>query len=243
MFWHRPHIIMLHHVSDLRRFKSLEPYSISETKFTELLDFIEKNNFNTKNFHDIKNQNRSSMDVIITFDDCSHELWNFAIPELIKRNMKAVFYIATGYINSYNEWDVNEGKNQVNFLNEQEIIEISKYSNFEIGSHSVTHRKFTQLSYNDILQELVFSKKELERIIKKEVISFAHPFGEIPSENSKILEKAGYLYACGIYVKKQSNYALRRFIYHNGDNTVSLRKKFSIFYSCYRFLFDKVNFK
>jgi peptidoglycan/xylan/chitin deacetylase (PgdA/CDA1 family) len=240
MFWDRPHIIMLHHVSDLLEFKSLEPYSISNSKFSELLDYIEKNNFTTINFYDIKNGIRTTKEVVITFDDCSRELLNFAIPELIKRNMKAVFYIPTGYINSFNQWDVNEGKDQVNFFNEQEIIEISKHSNFEIGSHSVTHRKLNQLNENEILKELIHSKKEIERIIKKDVISFAHPFGEIPLGNQKLLEKAGYLFACGIYVKRQNNFALRRFIYHNGDNTVSLERKFSFVYGCYRFLIDKI---
>ncbi len=230
---------MLHHVSDLVEFKSLEPYSISNSKFSELLDYIEKNHFRTRNFYDIKNQKRSHKDVVITFDDCSRELLNFAIPELIKRNMKAVFYIPTGFINSFNEWDVIEGKDQVDFFSEQEIIEISKYSNFEIGSHSVTHRKLNQLNDNDILQELIHSKKELERITKKEVISFAHPFGEMPSDNKNLLEKAGYLFACGIYVKRQNKFALRRFIFHNGDNTASLKKKLSINYQIYRAIRDR----
>lgn len=240
MFWNRPHIIMLHHVSDLPEFISLKPYSISRSKFSELLDYIEENNFITRNFYDIKNQKRSLKDVVITFDDCSRELLNFAIPELIKRDMKAVFYIPTGYINSFNEWDVKEGKDQVDFFNEEEIIEISKHSNFEIGSHSVSHRKLTQLNDKEILQELIHSKNEIERIIKKDVISFAHPFGEIPLGNKKLLEKAGYLFACGIYVKRQNNFALRRFIFHNGDNVVSLGRKLSFFYICYRYLFDKI---
>lgn len=239
MFWHRPHIIMLHHVSDLPRFKSLEPYSISNSKFSELLDYIEKNNFTTRNFYDIKNQKRGHKDVVITFDDCSRELLNFAIPELIKRDMKAVFYIPTGYINSFNEWDVKEGKDQVDFFNEQEIIEISKHSNFEIGSHSVIHRKLNQLNDNEVLNELIQSKKELKRITKKEVISFAHPFGEIPSDNKKLLANAGYLFACGIYVKRQNDYALRRFIYHNGDNTSTLNQKMSFKYQLLRFIRDK----
>jgi peptidoglycan/xylan/chitin deacetylase (PgdA/CDA1 family) len=239
MFWYRPHVIMLHHVSDLPEFNSLEPYSISRSKFLELLNFLETNNFKTKNFYDLKNEKRSSKDVIITFDDCSQELLSFAIPELIKRNMKAVFYFPTGYVNSFNEWDVLEGKNQVKFFNEQEIIEISKNVNFEIGSHSVTHRKLTQLHSEEILNELIYSKKELERITKKEIISFAHPFGAIPSMNDDLLKKAGYLYACGIFVKWQNNFSLRRFIFHNGDNNLTLKKKLSFYYRFYRKIKDK----
>jgi peptidoglycan/xylan/chitin deacetylase (PgdA/CDA1 family) len=239
MFWHRPHIIMLHHVSDLPEFKSLEPYSISNSKFSELLDYIEQNNFTTKNFHDIKNGKRTSKDVVITFDDCSSALFDFAIPELLVRNMKAVFYIPSDHISGYNVWDVTEGKNKVSFFTEDNLQELSGYSNFEIGSHSKTHRKLTQLNSEEFFQELLGSKQALEKITQNEVISFAYPFGEIPESNWELLTKAGYSFACGIYVKKQSDLQLRRFIYHNTDNSTTLKLKLSWKYQFYRFFRDK----
>ena len=86
----RPCIIMLHHVGNGEVFKSLEPYSITTRKFIELLDFIEYERFETITFQDYRLFNLKKK-VVITFDDCSRELLVNAVPELVKRNMKAVF--------------------------------------------------------------------------------------------------------------------------------------------------------
>jgi peptidoglycan/xylan/chitin deacetylase (PgdA/CDA1 family) len=239
VFLNRPHIIMLHHVSDRLEFKSLEPYSISNIKFAELLDYIQSHDLTTCTFYDYQNKNLTHKDVILTFDDCSKDLFDFAIPELLKRNMKAVFYIPTNHINGYNVWDVKEGKDKVGFFTEENLKELSIHSNFEIGSHSKTHRKLTQLNSKEVFQEFLGSKLLLEKITKKHVISFAHPFGEIPLRNKELLTKAGYRFACGIYVKKQNDLQLRRFIYHNGDNFQTLSKKMSLNYQLFRFLKDK----
>ncbi len=230
---------MLHHVSDLRAFKSLEPYSITNKKFLALLDFIESNNFKTLTFFDLNQRTTEKKVIILTFDDCSKELLSFAIPELIKRNMKAVFFIPTDFIGSYNKWDVEEGKGKVDFFTYDDVVNLSCNSNFEIGSHSQSHRKLNQLPNEAILLELKESKLYLEQLIKKNVISFAHPFGEFPLENDNLLEQAGYNYGCGIYVKNSSNFALRRFIYHNGDNILTLKIKCSFFYRFYRLIRDK----
>jgi peptidoglycan/xylan/chitin deacetylase (PgdA/CDA1 family) len=231
---------MLHHVSDLPEFKSLEPYSISNSKFLELLDYIQLNKLTTRNFYDIKNGKPSFKDVVITFDDCSSALFDFAIPELLKRNMKAVFYIPSDNIGGYNVWDVMEGKDKVSLFTEENLKELSRYSNFEIGSHSKTHRKLTQLNSEEVFLELLMSKLAIEKITKKQVISFAHPFGEIPVRNRELLTNAGYYFACGIYVKEQSDLQLRRFIYHNGDNSKILKQKISWKYQFYRFFRDKI---
>ncbi len=230
---------MLHHVSDRPEFKSLEPYSISHTKFSELLDYIQCHGLTTCTFYDYDHKIITRKDVIITFDDCSSALFDFAIPELLKRNMKAVFYIPTDYLNGYNIWDVIEGKDNVSFFTEENLRELSSYSNFEIGSHSKTHRKLTQLNSEEVFQEFLSSKMVLEKIIKKQIISFAHPFGEIPVRNRELLTQAGYRFGCGIFVNKQNDLQLRRFIYHNGDNNRTLNQKLSFKYQLFRFFRDQ----
>lgn len=47
--------------------------------------------------------------IIITFDDCPGPCGDFTIPELQKRNMKAVFYIPTAHIGGYYKWNVIDG--------------------------------------------------------------------------------------------------------------------------------------
>lgn len=230
---------MLHHVSDRKSFQSLEPYSISNNSFLRLLDSIQSQNIQTLTFFDLLKHKPSRKSIIITFDDCSRELLTFAIPELTKRNMKAVFYIPTDYVGLYNQWDVEEGKEKVDLFTEDDIINLSLNPNFEIGSHSVSHRKLSKLSTVEVLKELKDSKDFLERLIQKKVISFAYPFGELPKNNDQFLQKTGYFFGCGIYVKNPGKYALRRFIYHNEDSKVSTWLKLSCLYKVMRMIRDK----
>jgi peptidoglycan/xylan/chitin deacetylase (PgdA/CDA1 family) len=132
-----------------------------------------------------------------------------------------------------------DGKDKVGFFTEENLKELASYSNFEIGSHSKTHRKLTELNSEEIFQEFLGSKQALEKITNKQIISFAHPFGEIPQRNRELLTKAGYRFACGIYVNKQNDLQLRRFIYHNRDNTITLNQKMSFKYQLLRFFRDK----
>lgn len=56
----------------------------------------------------------------------------------------------------------------------------------EIGSHTHTHRRISQLSYNELIKELKTSKKAIEELTKTECISFVAPwdkpqyFGSFP---------------------------------------------------------------
>jgi len=239
-FQFRPSVIMLHHVGDGEVFKSLEPYSVTTKKFVELLDFIEREKFETITFKDYGLFNLKNK-VIITFDDCSRELLVNAIPELLKRNMKAVFFIPTYFIGGKNEWDISEGKEELQFFTKEDIKYVSSFDNFEIGSHSHFHKRMDELSDKEIIFEFTESKKILEEITERHVTTFAYPFGRFSKSTKKIIKKMNYRFGLGIYVPYENKSLLRRFIYHNNDSDSTLRKKTGFIYSVFRMFRDKVN--
>ncbi|MBS3055140.1 MAG: polysaccharide deacetylase family protein [Candidatus Aenigmarchaeota archaeon] len=97
---------------------------------------------------------------------------------LLEHGIKGTFYIPISW--------------KFRSLQDKEVKKLSK--NFEIGSHSVSHSDLTKLPSRQLNHEILKSKKELEEIIRKEVNSFAYPFGKV---NGKILDsvKAHYLFA------------------------------------------------
>ena len=232
-----PSIVMLHHVSDSPAYKSLKPYSITTKTFIRLLDFIERSNYQTITFNDIVSEEKnllfSKNKIILTFDDCSKSLFDFAIPELIKRNLNAVFYIPTAHIGSYNSWDIETGKKGIEIMNEKDLRELIKFK-MEIGSHSHHHIKLKNLDRAEVEKEVTISKKIIENITGKKIYSFAYPYGSVPKQYKQILKAAGYLYATAIYYPFQNNFALRRFIYHDGDTEKTLSLKISKLYHLYR---------
>ncbi len=234
-----PPVIMLHHVSDDPLHESLKPYSISHKSFLQLLDYLEEHQYHTICFDDIvKNKNAAKQKtVILTFDDCPKHLFDFAIPELQKRKMKAVFYMPTAHLGGYNDWDAAEGRTRVDLMNEDDLKELNRLG-METGAHSHHHIHLKKVDEKTVEFEVKESKQLLELIIGKEVISFAYPFGSVPKNYKQILTAAGYRFAISIYTPFENDLSIRRFIYHDGDTTETLHKKLSFFYRCYRIVRD-----
>ena len=74
------------------------------------------------------------------------------------------------------------------YLNEEQVVELSQLGH-EIGSHAVTHRNLCKLSTSTIDSELGDSKRFLEALIQKPVISFAAPYGLSDSRVKNVAQK------------------------------------------------------
>lgn len=233
-----PPIAMLHHVSDEPIHDTLKPYCISRKSFLQLINYLEENNYQTFGFDELRvGAHNSQKKVILTFDDCPKHLFDFAIPELQKRKMTAVFYMPTAHIGGYNTWDKDEGRAQVELMNETDLKELSSIG-MEIGAHSHHHIRLRGINETKLRFELTESKRVLESILSKEIISLAYPFGSVPANYQQMLSAAGYQYANSIYAPFEKKLSLRRFIYHDGDTVQTIKQKLSWQYKWYRFLTD-----
>lgn len=232
-----PPVIMLHHVTDDPALDGLKPYSISRASFTRLLDVLGQEGYTTTVFADA--DFRKGKKVIITFDDCPKHLWDSAITELQRRNMKAVFYMPTAYLGGQNDWDIQFGKPSVELMDEADIKRLSDIG-MEVGSHSHYHVRLGDLGAVEVAANLRQSKEILERITGKKILSVAYPFGSIPKDKGRLVKEAGYEYGLSIYSPFQSRYCIRRFIYHDGDDAVRLKSKLSVRYRMMRVVNDKL---
>lgn len=234
-----PPIIALHYVSNDPSLDDLRPWVISHESFIRLLDYLEQEGYSTVTFEDFKYRKPSQgKSVIITFDDCPRHLWDFAIPELMKRNMRAVFYMPTAYIGGYSEWNVAAGLSGIDLMNEKEIKQLVEVG-MEVGAHSHHHVMLSQQTASYVIEELTKSKIILEAIIEKEVISVAYPYGDVPHNFKTIARQLNIDAALSVYTTDDSKYALRRFIYDDTDTLETLRWKLSTYYKVYRFFNDK----
>jgi peptidoglycan/xylan/chitin deacetylase (PgdA/CDA1 family) len=229
-----PPIAMLHHVSNDPAHESLKPYCIGRKSFTRLLDHLESRNYETVSFTKLSPAS-GKKPVLLSFDDCPKHLLDFAVPELCRRGMKAVFYMPAAHLGGYNSWDVAEGRARVELMDAGDLQQLEKLG-MEIGGHSWHHIKLKESA--NAAEEVQQCRTILKAIVKGPLLSFAWPFGSIPTDYKRILDKAGFRYGLSIYQPFESRQALRRFIYHDGDTDQSLEKKLSFAYKAYRFFTD-----
>ncbi len=129
------------------------------------------------------------------------------------------------------KYDINREKlNRCKLMSSENIIELSQNELFEIGSHGMTHSRLT--SENDLNYEITLAKDVLEMIIKRNIYSFAIPFGNINDFNNEVIEKIiESEYDCCLTTFEEpvlsDNYrmCLPRIAVKNGDSACYLHKK------------------
>ncbi|MEI6564612.1 MAG: polysaccharide deacetylase family protein [bacterium] len=67
-------------------------------------------------------------------------------------------------------------------------------ADYEVGSHGLTHRVLTELPQEEVIRELVESRRKLEAFFGKPVTGFRAPFLKTPPGWFQLLEQAGYRY-------------------------------------------------
>lgn len=237
MHQHMP-IAMLHHVSNREDWASLSPFIIRDETFTRFLDAVEAAGKRTINFRQLhEGHEKSRRDVIITFDDCGKHLLDFAIPELIRRNMTAVFYIPTANIGGYNSWNVADDKSRLELMDAADLKALER-DGMEVGSHSHDHIHLDEVSVEEVEQQLRTSQSVLTQVLGHPAISMAYPYGGIP-KSTGLLKSCGFHAACSIFSPRQDCWTQRRFIVHDGDSNMTLRLKLNRAYSLYRGWYDR----
>jgi peptidoglycan/xylan/chitin deacetylase (PgdA/CDA1 family) len=113
--------------------------------------------------------------ILLSLDDSVKEVIK-AAKLLEKYNLPATFFLDT----------IRLGKE----LSIQDVISLSEFH--EVGSHGLTHRDLTKLSKQEAFYELSRSKAILSKIIKKEISSFAYPYGDYNKFITTMVKKAGY---------------------------------------------------
>ena len=83
-------------------------------------------------------------------------------------------------------------KNREN-LSPKQIHDMNHVVNFQ--SHGMSHSDLTQLTIPEVKNELVESKKYIEKLTDKPVYAFAYPYNKTTPKITEEVKKAGYLIA------------------------------------------------
>lgn len=230
-------IAMLHHVEDRKDWASLQPYCIERKTLDRLLDQIERSGKRGVSLSDAL-ENPSRNKVVLTFDDGAQHLWDFAIPALLNRGMTASFFIPTHHIGKTNSWDMDEGRAEVQLMDDTAIRELHK-AGMEIGGHSHHHIRLGEVEESRAIQELRMSKEILDDLIQKETQSMAWPYGSVPENSAELLKQCSWKSGLAIFSPDAHPARMRRFIIHDGDTSRSMRLKFGPLYRAYRSAMDR----
>jgi peptidoglycan/xylan/chitin deacetylase (PgdA/CDA1 family) len=148
----------------------------------------------------------------LTFDDGFQNNVQNALPILLRHGFTATCYGVSSMIGGTNAWD--HGK-----VAEKPLMSLQNWrtwrdAGMDIGSHTRTHAKLTELPEHEAREQIAHSKQELEHTIGCEVRHFCYPYGWYAPEHEDMVREAGYITATTTH----------RGRVHAGDNPYSLRR-------------------
>ncbi len=145
---------------------------IRERKYTPLtideLLFAQKNNL------------LPEKPIVITLDDGWRSQYESAFPILLQYKIPATFYIYT---------DVIGAPLFMTWKQLQTLVD----NHMEIGGHTTHHAHLTKIADSSFYNELVYSKKILEKHLNIEVHNLAYPYGQYDDHVIEETKKAGYI--------------------------------------------------
>ncbi|MCG2700216.1 polysaccharide deacetylase family protein, partial [Candidatus Parcubacteria bacterium] len=150
--------------------KYLKNNNYNVIKLSDLIDILKYNNKIPKKI------------VVLTFDDGYNDNYTNVFPILKKYNFPATIFLITGLIGK----EINNSQNiTLKALNWDEIQEMHNSGLVDFQPHTTNHRESNQ-------QEIIDSKKEIEKKFGKKCEFFAYPRGLYNKEIIDILKNNGF---------------------------------------------------
>lgn len=155
------------------------PYVLLSEKFYEQMSWLFRQGYRTLTIDDLLTHPGADRLVAITFDDGHISNYSLAFSILKEFNFRATFFIVPSFVGS---------KNYVSTSQLKEMHE----SGMKIESHSLTHPYMYALPAQEMLHEIIESKKWIQDVLKDETNHFSVPYGMYGKDLVEHLKKAGY---------------------------------------------------
>ncbi len=176
-----------------------QPLRVSPARFQSHLDAIRRSKYRVISLEDIQVVSGAihcgDHELLITFDDGYLDNYTEAWPALRAMSMPATVFVTAGLVESQAQLphDVRYGLSaaESRLMNWSQVRELADQG-ISIGSHGMTHRKFTELTDRECLTELKISKELIEDRIGRAVDAWAYPSGAYRNEHTSMLRDVGY---------------------------------------------------
>ena len=156
--------------------------------FKEQLKIIENEKIefiHPKNFEKSIIQKKGQRKVLLTIDDGLMSFYKNAWPILKEKKIPFILFVNTREVGAYN------------YMNWDQILELNKYENVEIGNHSHSHEYLVDKNPDVIKEDILKSIEIFKKKVGKNSDFFSYPFGEYSLEFKKIIKDLGFKYAFG----------------------------------------------
>jgi len=174
-------IFLYHHVSNLPARNYLDyGLTVTTTNFNYQLDWLQEQGYHSITQTELFDalyygKVLPTHPMILTFDDGYEDVYTDALPALLAKHFRGVFYIITGMIGG-------------NYMTWPQVRKLAQ-DGMQVSSHTIHHVNIGQPpTWTTTQKELLASKQTLEAQLKQPVQFFCYPTGE-PFHHDPVYEQ------------------------------------------------------
>jgi peptidoglycan/xylan/chitin deacetylase (PgdA/CDA1 family) len=114
----------------------------------------------------------------VTFDDGFEDAIENAVPELVKRNVPAVFFVTTGVLGQPAAWWPETAPERHRRIATAERLQQLPSEWIGVGAHTLTHPRLSQLDEEQAKREILEPRGQLEALLGHKIETFSFPYGD-----------------------------------------------------------------
>jgi peptidoglycan/xylan/chitin deacetylase (PgdA/CDA1 family) len=188
-------------------------------------------------FHDaVTSAPQHGRTLVVTFDDAFESIHRFARPILARLGIPATVFVPTEQAmrdrpmawNGIDGWLAGPHEDELRGMSSEQLRSLAA-GGWEIGAHTRTHPRLTELTDDELVTELRGSKDDCERELGVQCRTLAYPFGAADARVRSAARAAGFDAAAGLSrdLRDASRWYWPRVGVYNDDRRAYFRLKVS----------------
>lgn len=208
--------------------------SVTPDALERQIDRLLRRGWRATTFSDAVQGPRDRRALAVTFDDAFATVRTHAAPVLRRFGIRATVFVPTSFLDGagtlswhgIDGWQRTPHSVELRAMTWEQLGELADYG-WEIGSHTHSHPRLTQLTDAAVRQELAVSRERLTQQLGRPCDSLAYPYGDVDDRVEELARRTGYRSAAalpGSFSHLNLHRYARMGVYHN-DGAVRFRLK------------------
>jgi peptidoglycan/xylan/chitin deacetylase (PgdA/CDA1 family) len=177
--------------------------AVTPARLEEQLFFLARRGYAARTFSAALEQPDAGRALAVTFDDAYRSVFEQAFPVLRALHMPATVFVPTDLVATgapmrwpgIEQWLGGPHAHELIGMSWEQLGELAQ-AGWEIGSHTRTHARLTDLHGSALADELRGSREHCEQRLGRPCPTLAYPYGAVDARVVRAAGEAGYAAAC-----------------------------------------------
>jgi peptidoglycan/xylan/chitin deacetylase (PgdA/CDA1 family) len=173
--------------------------AVSPRQLEEQVRQLARRGYTARTFSDTLAQGGGERSVAVTFDDAYRSVFEHAFPMLRQLGVPATVFVPTALVNTgtpmswpgIERWLQGPHASELVGMSWDELGQL-RDAGWEIGSHTRSHARLTELDADALAGELAGSRADCEQHLGSRCHSLAYPYGALDERVVRAAHMAGY---------------------------------------------------